>query len=208
MCNGNCKNCGNCNGNCGKYQRGFVYKEESSMKVMSKNEIADIFYDLSKMCLIGTIVDTLELPVQLGLLNAPKILEIVDGLHDNFAEDCRKTLEGYGLSTHQTVQELINEVKVVNTETDAPNKIFSKDDFCEILHKLAGASLTANLIESLCVAAKFISIEPEEVLEVLMDIHNDMMEDVNHTLREKHGIDTDDMTIGGLLNIVVVKEDK
>lgn len=208
MCNGNCKNCGNCNGNCGKYQRGFVYKEESNMKVMSKNEVADIFYDLSKVSLLGTILDTIQLPVQLGFLNAPKIIEIVDGLHDNLAEDCRKTLEGYGLSTHQTVQELIDEVTVVNTETDAPNKIFSKDDFCEILHRLAGASLTSSLIETLCVAAEFISIDAEELVDLLVDIHNDMMEDVNHTLTEKHGIDTDDMTIGGLLDIIVVKGEK
>ena len=204
MCNGNCKNCGNCNGNCGKYQRGFVYKEESNMKVMSKNEIADIFYDLSKVSLLGTILDTIQLPVQLGFLNAPKIIEIVDGLHDKLAEDCRKTLEGYGLSTHQTVQELIDEVTVVNTETDAPNKIFSKDDFCEILHRLAGASLTASLLETLCVAAEFIPIDAEELVDLLVDIHNDMMEDVNHTLTEKHGIDTDDMTIGGLLEIIEV----
>lgn len=204
MCNGNCKNCGNCNGNCGKYQRGFVYKEESNMKVMSKNEIADIFYDLSKVSLLGTILDTIQLPVQLGVLNAPEILEIVSGLHDTFAEDCRKTLEGYGLSTHQTVQELIDEVTVVNTETDAPNKIFSKDDFCEILHRLAGASLTASLLETLCVAAEFIPIEAEELVDLLVDIHNDMMEEVNHTLTEKHGIDTDDMTIGGLLEIIEV----
>lgn len=204
MCNGNCKNCGNCNGNCGKYQRGFVYKEESNMKVMSKNEIADIFYDLSKVSLLGTILDTIQLPVQLGVLNAPEILEIVNGLHDTFAEDCRKTLEGYGLSTHQTVQELIDEVTVVNTETDAPNKIFSKDDFCEILHRLAGASLTASLLETLCVAAEFIPIDAEELVDLLVDIHNDMMEDVNHTLTEKHGIDTDDMTIGGLLEIIEV----
>lgn len=204
MCNGNCKNCGNCNGNCGKYQRGFVYKEESNMKVMSKNEIADIFYDLSKVSLLGTILDTIQLPVQLGVLNAPEILEIVSGLHDTFAEDCRKTLEGYGLSTHQTVQELIDEVTVVNTETDAPNKIFSKDDFCEILHRLAGASLTASLLETLCVAAEFIPIDAEELVDLLVDIHNDMMEDVNHTLTEKHGIDTDDMTIGGLLEIIEV----
>lgn len=206
MCNGNCKNCGNCNGNCGKYQRGFVYKEESNMKVMSKNEIADIFYDLSKVSLLGTILDTIQLPVQLGVLNAPEILEIVSGLHDTFAEDCRKTLEGYGLSTHQTVQELIDEVTVVNTETDAPNKIFSKDDFCEILHRLAGASLTSSLIETLCVAAEFISIDAEELVDLLVDIHNDMLEDVNHTLTEKYGIDTDDMTIGGLLEIIVVKK--
>ena len=208
MCNGNCKNCGNCKGNCEINQRGFVIKEESNMKVMSKNEIADIFYDLSKISLLGTIIDTIQLPVQLGFLNAPKILEIVDGLHDNFAEDCRKTLEGYGLSTHQTVQELINEVTVVNTETDAPNKIFSKDDFCEILHRLAGASLTSSLMETLCVAAEFIPIDAEELVDLLVDIHNDMMEDVNHTLTEKHGIDTDDMTIGGLLDIVVVKGEK
>lgn len=206
MCNGNCKNCGNCNGNCGKHQRGFVYKEESNMKVMSKNEMADIFYDLSKVSLLGTILDTIQLPVQLGFLNAPKILEIVDGLHDNFAEDCRKTLEGYGLSTHQTVQELIDEVTVVNTETDAPNKVFSKDDFWEILHRLAGASLTSSLMETLCVAAEFISIDAEELVDLLVDIHNDMMEDVNHTLTEKYGIDTDDMTIGGLLDIIVVKK--
>ena len=204
MCNGNCKNCGNCNGNCGKYQRGFVYKEESNMKVMSKNEIADIFYDLSKVSLLGTILDTIQLPVQLGVLNAPEILEIVSGLHDTFAEDCRKTLEGYGLSTHQTVQELIDEVTVVNTGTDAPNKIFSKDDFCEILHRLAGVSLTSSLIETLCVAAEFIPIDAEELVDLLVDIHNDMMEDVNHTLTEKHGIDTDDMTIGGLLEIIEV----
>ena len=174
------------------------------MKVMSKNEIADIFYDLSKVSLLGTILDTIQLPVQLGVLNAPEILEIVNGLHDTFAEDCRKTLEGYGLSTHQTVQELIDEVTVVNTETDAPNKIFSKDDFCEILHRLAGASLTASLLETLCVAAEFIPIDAEELVDLLVDIHNDMMEDVNHTLTEKHGIDTDDMTIGGLLEIIEV----
>lgn len=199
MCNGNCKNCGRC-------QRGFANKEESNMKVMSKNEVADIFYDLSKVSLLGTIIDTIQLPVQLGFLNAPKIIEIVDGLHDNLAEDCRKTLEGYGLSTHQTVQELIDEVTVVNTETDAPNKIFSKDDFCEILHRLAGASLTSSLIETLCVAAEFIPIDAEELVDLLVDIHNDMMEDVTHTLTEKYGIDTDDMTIGGLLDIIVVKK--
>lgn len=208
MCNGNCKNCGNCNGNCGKYQRGFVYKEESSIIFMSKNEVADIFYDLSKMCLMGTMIDAMQIPVQLGALSTPSIMEIVEGLHDNFAEDCRKTLEGYGLSTHQTVQELINEVTVVNTETDAPNKVFSKDDFCEILHKLAGASVTTNLLESLCVASEFIPIEAGEVVDLLVDIHNDMMEDVNHTLTEKYGIDTDDMSIGGLLDAIVIKEEK
>lgn len=203
MCNGNCKNC---NGNCGRCQRGFVNKEESTMKRLSKNEFADIFYDLSKMCLLGDIIDTVQLPIMLGAVDGDKLLEILKGLHEKFADDCKKLLTSNGLSPKQTVQELINSVTVTNYTTTTENKVFSKDDFAKILHTIAGASMAANLVESLYVAGSLISLEAEEVLDVLIDIYNDMMDDTVHTLEDKYGIDADDLTVGGLLEMIEIIE--
>lgn len=197
MCKGNCKNC---KGNCGRCKGN---KEESTMLKLTKTEFADIFGDLSRMLLLEEVISTLQLPIMLGAVDGEEFIKILIRLHENFAKDCKEVLEGHELSIDQTVQELICEVKVVNGETDAPNKVLSKDNFCEIIHKLSCTSLITSILDSLAIVG---SIDVDGALEVLEDIHHDLQDDVFHTVVDRYGIDIDDITVGDFLERIEVTE--